>query len=219
MLRSRGREGLVRISLNPGRVWSVLTLVPTEARADERLLADRLEAGDDDALAEVYDRYSSVVFGIARKVTANRSLAEDVTQEVFVQLWETPGRFDADRGTLRGYLGVLAHRRAVDVVRRDTRRQAREEMVEARAAPTVAGTWGQPDSVVELDVADRVRGAIDRLPPSQQEALRLAYYGGHTYRDVATVLGIPEGTAKSRLRAGLATLSVHLRDQGVLGWM
>jgi RNA polymerase sigma factor (sigma-70 family) len=141
-----------------------------------------------------------------------------VTQEVFVQLWESPARFDADRGTLRSYLGVLAHRRAVDAVRRHARRQTREEVAERRDAPAASSSWGQPDMVVDLDVADQVRRAIERLPSAQQEALRLAYYGGHTYRDVATVLGIPEGTAKSRLRAGLAKLSDLLPDEGVFGW-
>jgi RNA polymerase sigma-70 factor (ECF subfamily) len=188
------------------------------SRADERLLHDRLAAGDDDALAQVYDQYSPLVFGVARKVTANRVLAEDVTQEVFVQLWQDPGRFDPDRGTLRCYLGVLAHRRAVDAVRRDTRRHAREEVAGSRSGATTS-SWGQPDGVIDHEVAGQVRQAIDRLPPAQQEALRLAYYGGHTYRDVASVLGIPEGTAKSRLRSGLANLSELLGDEGVHGWM
>jgi RNA polymerase sigma-70 factor (ECF subfamily) len=178
-----------------------------------------LAAGDDDALAEVYDAYAPLVFGIARKVTANRSIAEDVTQEVFVQLWQDPQRFDATRGTLRSFLGVLAHRRAVDAVRRDTRRQVREEVAESRATVMVPTSWGRPDTVVDHEVAGQVRRAIDRLPPAQQEALRLAYYGGHTYRDVASALGIPEGTAKSRLRSGLANLSELLVDEGVDGWM
>jgi RNA polymerase sigma-70 factor (ECF subfamily) len=191
----------------------------SRANANEHLLHERLAAGDDDALAEVYDVYAPLVFGIARKVTASRALAEDVTQEVFVQLWQDPRRFDPERGTLRSYLGVLAHRRAVDAVRRDTRRHAREEIAGTGSVAAPTSSWGQPETVVDREVAGQVRRAIDRLPPAQQEALRLAYYGGRTYRDVASVLGIPEGTAKSRLRSGLANLSELLVDEGVHGWM
>jgi RNA polymerase sigma-70 factor (ECF subfamily) len=191
--------------------------VPHVASADERLLAARMAAGDEEALAEVYDGYADLVFGVARRVTGDRTLAEDVTQEVFVQLWNDPGRFDPTRGGLRCYLGVLAHRRAVDAVRGSTRRQRREARAGGEAVDNVS-TWGRPEVVLDEDVAVRVRRAITRLPELQQEALRMAYYGGRSYRDVAKVLGIPEGTAKSRLRSGLANLSDLLGEEGVLGW-
>lgn len=185
----------------------------------DRQLAQRLVAGDDEALAEAYDKYSSLVYGLARRVTGSESLAADISQEVFVTLWSQPERFDPERGSLRAYLGMLAHRRAVDLVRSEAARSAREE-AEARADAILVepAKWERPEAVEDEDLADRVRRAVGRLPEPQREALRLAYFGGHTYRSVASVLGIPEGTAKSRLRTALDHLSVLLASEGAVEW-
>ncbi len=178
------------------------------ARRDlgDRELVARVAAGDTAALGEVYRRYSSLVFGLARRVTGDDALAQDVTQEVFVYLWSQPERFDASRGTLRAWLGVLAHRRSVDSVRRESRRSR----VEARYQPE-AFEPGTDEALAAGWIGGRVRDAIDKLPAEQREAVMLAYFGGRTYRQVATELNIPEGTAKSRLRLALGKLDELLR--------
>ena len=186
--------------------------------AADRDLARRIVAGDEDALAEAYDLYSSLVFGLAHRVTGNRVVAEDITQDVFVRLWTSPAGFDPERGSLRTYLGMLTHGRAVDVVRSDARRNAREEAEAGEAIRLEPAAWERPESVEDDDLAVRVRRAVGRLPAPQREALRLAYFGGHSYRAVATLLGIPEGTAKSRLRQALAKLGDLLAAEGAVEW-
>jgi RNA polymerase sigma factor (sigma-70 family) len=181
-------------------------------------LAKRLVAGDEEALAEAYDLYSSIVFGLARRVTGSRTAAEDVTQDVFVRLWTNPERFDPERGSLRAFLGMHTHSRAVDVVRSDTRRQVRERADANDPVRLDPASWERPEAVEAEDLAARVRRAVGRLPAAQREALRLAYFGGHSYRSVAEVLGIPEGTAKSRLRMALDKLADLLAAEGAVEW-
>lgn len=179
------------------------------AVGDDAQLLARIVAGDDRALAEVYERHSGVLFGVARRVTGDEQLARDVCQEVFAYLWELPHRVDPAKGSLRAFLVVLAHRRAVDEVRRRTRRaRAENELTPPEAQP------GPEHSVTEAAAArwrdERVRALVEALPEDQRTALRLAYYDGLSYRQVAVALGIAEGTAKSRLRLGLARLRAGL---------
>ena len=168
------------------------------------MLVARLVAGDDDALGELYDRYSGFVLGLARRVTRSTATAEDVVQEVFAAMWTNPERFDPNRGSLRAYLGVLAYRRAVDAVRRDSRRRVRE----TNCATT--DVVGSPDTADAATVTEVVRQAIARLPDDQRLAVELAFWHGHTHREIAIVLAIPEGTAKSRLRLARAKLGTML---------
>jgi RNA polymerase sigma-70 factor (ECF subfamily) len=172
----------------------------------ERVLVERLSGGDETALAELYDRYAPFVYGLAVRTLVDRQIAEEVTQEVFVSLWEHPRQIDPGRGTLRGFLGTLTHRRAVDAVRREEARRRREVRVAQQNdnVPDVA------DVVLRSDTTGRVRTAVEVLPDAQREALELAYFDGYTYRQVAEVLGIPEGTAKSRLRLALTRIAEHL---------
>jgi len=191
------------------------SVTPTARAIEDRELAARLMAGDPSALAEVYDRYVGLVYGLARRVLGDDARAEDVTQEVFVFVWEQPHRFDPSRGSLRSWLGVLAHHRSVDRVRSEVRRARGEARV--NPVDVVTDAHGEVDD--ELSgawLADRVREALDQLPPEQREAIVLAYYGGRTYRQVATDLDIPEGTAKSRLRLALSKLDDLLRP-GLIG--
>jgi RNA polymerase sigma-70 factor (ECF subfamily) len=172
----------------------------------ERVLIERLSSGDETALADLYDRYAGFVYGLAVRTLVDRHAAEDVTQGVFVYLWEHPERIELGRGTLRGFLGTVTHRRAVDVIRQVEARRRREERIasERGVEPDVA------DAVLRSDTSAKVHAALEVLPDAQRQALELAYFHGYTYRQVAEVLGIPEGTAKSRLRMALARIAEHL---------
>jgi RNA polymerase sigma-70 factor (ECF subfamily) len=172
---------------------------------------NRLVARDKNALTEVYDQFGSYVFGLAARVIGDRRAAEDVAQDVFLSLWERPEVFEPDRGRLRTFVGTLAHRRAIDFVRR-------EEARRRRAARDAAGAVSVPDvdeMAIAIVTAEHVRAELERLPDEQREAIELAYFGGRTYRQVADELGIPEGTAKSRMRLGLRRVADALAAQGM----
>jgi RNA polymerase sigma factor (sigma-70 family) len=176
----------------------------------EHEVRDRVVAGDDTALREVYDQYSSFVYGLAVRVIGDTRAAEDVSQDVFVAFWERPAAFDPARGSLRTWLGTLTHRRAVDHVRREEARRRRAEREASRAVT-------EPDveeMATALLTAERVRAALELLPADQRRAIQLAYFGGKTYRQVAETLGIPEGTAKSRLRLALRRIADALEAEG-----
>jgi RNA polymerase sigma-70 factor (ECF subfamily) len=133
------------------------------------------------------------------------ALADDVVQEVFVRLWTRAEQFDGDRGSLRAFLLAQTHGRSLDLVRSETARRRREER-DARAVR--APQLDVEQEVVRNSVADEVHAALARLPELEREPVELAYLGGLPYREVAIRLGIPEGTAKSRIRSGLS----HLRE-------
>jgi RNA polymerase sigma-70 factor (ECF subfamily) len=196
-------------------VGALVGVKPPQPSSWERDVRDRLVAGDESALCELYDQFSSFVFGLAARVTADRRAAEDVTQEVFVRVWERPDAFDPDRGSMRSWLGTLAHRRSVDFVRREeaSRRRAQRDAAIVATPPDIE------EMATSLAVAERVRCAVDALPDDQREAVRLAYFGGKTYRQVAEALGIPEGTAKSRLRIGLQRMASMLEREGLRSWL
>jgi RNA polymerase sigma factor (sigma-70 family) len=176
----------------------------------EHEVRDRVVAGDDAALREVYDQYASFVYGLAVRVIGDTRAAEDVSQDVFVAFWERPGAFDPERGSLRTWLGTLTHRRSVDYVRREEARRRRAE----REASRVVTAPDVEEMATALLTAERVRAALDVLPPEQRRAIQLAYFGGKTYRQVAETLGIPEGTAKSRLRLALRRIADALEAEG-----
>lgn len=189
--------------------------MPVEALTDgDALLVVRLQAGDESALAAAYDQHAGLVYGLARRVTRDEQLASDITQEVFTSLWQAPDRVDLSRGSLRTYLAVLAHRRAVDEVRRYERRSRAET---ASAVPEAEADDGPETRAVTAAARNwrrqHLTALLNRLPAEQRTAVRLAYYEGLTYVQVANALGIPEGTAKSRLRAALARLRALLSDE------
>jgi RNA polymerase sigma-70 factor (ECF subfamily) len=178
---------------------------------DMRAVA-RMRAGDDSALGELYDAHASYVYGLACRITANPALAEEITQEVFVHVWQHADRIDPSAGSVRGYLGVLAHRRSVDLVRNEQSRRNREAR-ETHRAPLAAADI--TEAAVALCEAKVVRAALDALPAEQRAVIIRVYLDGESYHDVARTLGIPEGTAKSRGRLGLRKLSATLEAQGV----
>ncbi len=166
------------------------------------------------ALAEVYRRHGGAVFGLAKRVMGNATEAEDVTQEVFLRLWNQPDRFDAARGSLRSFLLAQSHGRAVDAIRSSNSRRQREAR---EAFDTARGSYDIQHEVWDLAVADQVSTAMGTLPDEERRAIELAYFDGRTYREVAQLLGQPEGTVKSRIRNGMRRMRAVLVDAGVRG--
>ena len=165
-----------------------------------------------EALAEAYRRHAGAVMALASRVLASRNLAEEVVQEVFLRLWNDADRFDPERGSLRSWLLAQAHGRAVDLLRSESARKGREEReVRGRAA----SGYDLEHEVFDLAVAEQVRDALSSLPVDERRAIELAYFGGLTYREVAVRLDQPEGTVKSRIRAGLKRLRTGLADAGI----
>ena len=168
---------------------------------------------DHQALAEVYQRHADAAFGLARRILNDDALAEEVLQEVFLRLWNQPDRFDASRGSLRSYLLTQIHSLSVDVVRAETSRRAREQRDASLAAESSSDLERE---VWDLTQAEYVREAVSRLNDGERNAIQLAYFGGHTYREVAILLAEPEGTVKSRIRSGLQRLRESLLHCGGL---
>ena len=166
------------------------------------------------ALAEAYRRHGGAVYGLARRVLSNRSEAEDVTQEVFLRLWNAPERFDAARGSLRSFLLTQAHARSVDTIRSlnaARRREVNDAHRTARAGYDVAHeAW-------DVMLSEEVQRALRELPEDERRAIQLAYFEGHTYVQVAEILGEPEGTIKSRIRNGMRRMRGELTRSGVQG--
>jgi RNA polymerase sigma-70 factor, ECF subfamily len=173
---------------------------------DLAFLLVRAGRGDQRAFADLYDAIAPLVHGVVLRVVRDPSQSDEVTQEVFLELWRLAPRFDPARGSVRGWATTVAHRRAVDRVRSEQASRRRTE----RDADERSTTVPSVDEVVhdDLDRA-RVRRALAKLTGTQREAVELAYYGGHTYREVAVLLGVPEGTVKTRIRDGM----IRLRDE------
>ncbi|MGC2695668.1 MAG: sigma-70 family RNA polymerase sigma factor [Candidatus Angelobacter sp.] len=166
---------------------------------DDATLIARIRAGDQIAMAGLYDRYSGVVYGVALRVLANTTAAEDVVQEVFLQLWRNPQAFDADRGRLAPWLAVIARNRAIDHLRK---RQPEDDIDEL---PLSTGLNLEDESAQRL-TAEKVRGVLKQLPQEQRKALEMAFFEGMTHTEIASKTGDPLGTIKTRIRTGLLTL-------------
>ena len=173
---------------------------PFAQLSDEALLA-QMAQGEEPALAELYDRFGRVAYGLAVRVLRDQALAEDAVQDAFLGAWRTAAAFDPGRGTASTWLMTLVHRRAVDLVRREDRR--RTDVLDD--APVAAGETTDEQAALREE-RRRVQAALVRLPPDQREALELAYYGGLTQAELAERLGVPLGTIKSRMFAGLGKL-------------
>jgi len=174
--------------------------------ADVQII-QRVVAGDQQALGELYDRWSKPAFSLARRVCADEGLAEDVVQEVFIAFWREPARFDPARGAFGSWLLTLVHHKAVDAVRRESAiRRRTVPAAEDGEEWSVAPGPGADQAALGAVVAGQVRDALGRLPNEQREALALAYYGGYTQREVATLTGVPLGTVKSRMFTGVQRL-------------
>ncbi len=150
-------------------------------------------------MAQLYDRYSSVVYAVALRVLADTAAAEDVLQEVFMQLWRTPGSFDASRGSLGPWLAVIARNRAIDVLRK-RRPESDIDDVVVSVEPDMAGDAERARAM------EKVRGALGAMPSPQRSALEMAYFEGLTHTEIAAKTGEPLGTIKTRIRTGLLAL-------------
>jgi RNA polymerase sigma-70 factor, ECF subfamily len=171
---------------------------------DLAALLTQVARGNDAAFAAVYTRVSGHVFGIARSVLRDPAQAEEVTQEVLLEVWRDAARFDVARGSAMAWVVTLAHRRAVDRVRSEQAASAREQRV---ARPDISYDAVTEAVQARLE-AERVRRCLGSLTQLQQESITLAYYRGCTYREVAALLEVPVGTVKTRMRDGL----IRLRD-------
>ena len=177
---------------------------------DEALLS-LVASSDDQALAELYDRFGGVAYGLALRVLRDEALAQDAVQEAFLAVWRTADRFLAERAKASTWILTLVHRRAVDLVRREDRRRA--EPLEGAPEPVAAG--GVEEEATLGFQRRVVQEALRRLPPEQREALELGYYGGLTQSELAERLNQPLGTIKSRMFSGLARLRELLAQAGL----
>lgn len=164
----------------------------------------RLAAGDVDAAAELYDRHAARVFALARRILRNDSDAEDVVQEVFSQVWRSARRYETARGTVAGWMLVIARTRAIDRLR--ARRITPDAVADAPLDTIPGNTIAPSDQVVSDEQAARVRHALAVLPDEQRVALELAYFEGLTQSEIADRLATPLGTVKTRIRTALSTL-------------
>jgi RNA polymerase sigma-70 factor, ECF subfamily len=188
---------------------SHLQAAPNGVSAADTDVLRRLAAGDRDAVAELYDRHAARVLGLAYRIVRNSGDAEDVVQEVFSQAWRTARNYEPSRGSVAGWLLMMARSRAIDRLR------ARQSRPPVDAAPDLDGlpsdTASMSDRVVANQQAANVRAAMLALPPEQKIALELAYFEGLTHSEIAERLQIPLGTAKTRIRAALASLRRSVR--------
>lgn len=178
--------------------------VRDESDAADEMLLSAIAAGDQDALARLYDRYQGLMYGMATRITGDTSLAQDVVQDAFLGIWRNAGRYVSGRGSARTWILSITHHRAVDVLRR---RRPTSEMPDSETAQpsalVVPDVW--PEVSQRLD-AETVRAALDALPSVQRQAIELAYFRGLTQMEIAERTDAPLGTVKSRVRLGLLRL-------------
>jgi RNA polymerase sigma-70 factor (ECF subfamily) len=176
-----------------------------DASPDLNALLVRVGRGDEEAFAALYDTLGPSVFGLARRVIRDPSRAEEIAQEVFIQIWQSATRFDPARGTAKSWLLTLAHRRAVDAVRHDQAATNRENKYDWSSGPD----FDEVEETVTITLEhEQVKRCLDGLTELQREAVNLAYYQGYTYAEVATALRANTATIKTRMRDGI----IRLRD-------
>lgn len=166
---------------------------------DDANLVARLRAGDEGAMADLYDRYSGIVYGVALRVLGSTTAAEDVLQEIFLQLWRNPGAFDAERGTLPAWLAVISRNRAIDHLRK----RPPEDDIEGLS---ISIDIDIEDEAARRQAVQRIRAVMSGLPQEQRKSLEMAYFEGLTHSEISRKTGEPLGTIKTRIRAGLLAL-------------
>lgn len=182
--------------------------------ADEELMA-LVQAGDADAFEVVYDRHCNAAFSLAYRMCGRRASAEDVLQDTFLVLWRSSSQYDRNRGSVRNWILRIVHNRAVDALRRGVVRD-RHAFHEEGAVERVAGSEDTEELTLGREQANEVRGALGALPAEQRRVIELAYFGGFTHTEIASMLQMPVGTVKGRMRLGLAKLRLTLAaEEGI----
>jgi RNA polymerase sigma-70 factor, ECF subfamily len=180
-----------------------------DEQTDSDLMA-RVMSRDEQGMQLIVERYGNAVFALAARILGDRHLAEDIAQEVFLHLWNQADTFDPARGKLRTLLMTRTHGRCVDVIRsRNARADRESRVVDDRSSTESTAVDAELTALTESEL---VRAAIDELPLDERTVLQLAYFGANTYREVATILSLPEGTVKTRMRSALQRLRVRLHD-------
>ena len=170
-------------------------------------LLGRVAQGDREAFAELYDRTASRVFGLVKRLLRDHSQSEEVTQEIFLEIWQNAGRYDAGKGGAMAWMLTMTHRRAVDRVRASQASRDRDARIGIR---DLAREFDSVAENVEIQIeSERVKVAMKRLTELQRQAVSLAYFGGYSHSEVAQMLKVPVGTVKTRLRDGM----IRLRDE------
>jgi RNA polymerase sigma-70 factor (ECF subfamily) len=186
------------------RDTGVLNTPPSSAEDDSVLLA-RVQRGDEQAMASLFDRYSKVVYSVALRVLRDPAAAEDVLQEIFMQVWRKPEGFSATRGSLGGWLAVVARNRSIDYLRRRRPTEAVEDV--ALASPYNLGEESERNLMTE-----KARSLIVQLPQEQRKTLEMAFFDGLTHSEIAEMTGEPLGTVKTRIRSALLVLRKGLQS-------
>ncbi len=173
--------------------------------ASDQALIERIIARDESALAAVYDRYAGMLSSVLNRILRDSQAAEEILQDIFFQLWRMPAQFDASRGSLAGWLAVIARHRAISRLRRHNP-AAGEELLEN----TIVLPFNLESIVAQQQLLTRVKGALDGLPKEQRAAVEFAYFEGMTHSEIARRTGDPLGTVKTRLRSAVETLKRNL---------
>jgi len=178
-------------------------------------LVEQIRLGEEDALAALYDRYAGMLYAVLLRILKDSGAAEEVLQDLFLQVWRAAGRFDASRGTLAAWLLVIGRSRALSRLRLRKRHEIQEDAgtFSFEAVPSLRNL---EDEVVRMEFGERVRHALTTLPQPQREALELAYYQGMSHMEIAVRTGNPLGTVKSRVRAAIRTLQELFEDPSTL---
>lgn len=175
------------------------TEVKGSALDDDAGLLTRVQHGDESAMAVLFDRYSKMVYSVSLRVLRDTASAEDVMQEIFMQIWRSPNSFVAARGSLGGWLAVVARNRSIDTLRRKRPSEQVEEM-------NLASSSNIGDEAERSILMERARAAVLLLPAEQRKTLEMAFFDGLTHSEIAEMTGDPLGTVKTRIRSGLSTL-------------
>ena len=173
--------------------------MPPPSPEEDSVLLAQVQNGDEQAMASIFDRYSKVVYSVSLRVLRDPASAEDVLQEIFMQIWRNPDSFIAAKGSLGGWLAVVSRNRSIDALRRKRPMDSVEDLA-------LASPYNLADEAERNSMMERARAVIQKLPTEQRKTLEMAYFDGLTHSEIAEMTGDPLGTVKTRIRSALVTL-------------